>query len=48
MPPRKSQISGSAPAPSKRQVAGAKNKKPAVVKRVEQIVKAIESLNPFD
>lgn len=48
MAKRKSQISGSAPAPSKRQVAGARNKKPALVKRVEQIGKAINSLNPFD
>lgn len=45
---RKTQASGQAPAPSKRQVAGAKKKKPALVKRVEQIAGALNSLNPFD
>ncbi len=43
-----SQISGQAKKPSKKQQQQAKNKKPALVKRVEQIGKAIAGMNPFD
>lgn len=45
---RKSQASGQAPAPSRRQQKGAKNKKPRAVAIGERVVKAIDSLNPFD
>lgn len=48
MPRRGSQISGSAPKPSKLQVKQGGKKKPAIVKRVEQIAGAINGLNPFD
>jgi hypothetical protein len=44
----KSQISGQATGPSKRQIAGAKKKKPRAVQIGERVVKAIDSLNPFD
>ncbi len=41
-----SQASGQAPAPSKN--TKRKAKKPKVVKAANAVVKAIESLNPFD
>jgi len=52
MAKRKSQISGQATAPSKRQQQGAKQRKPAAVRAVEAGAKAAENLvkglNPFD
>ena len=43
-----SQISGQAPAPSKTQKKGAKNKKPRAVEIGERVAGAIGKLNPFD
>jgi len=47
-----SQISGQAPAPSKTQKKGAKNKKPKAVKAAQnvgdRVAGAINKLNPFD
>lgn len=41
-------LPGSDPKPTKLQQKGAKNKKPAIVKRAEQIAGALNKLNPFD
>lgn len=46
MAKKKSQASGQAPGPSRNQ--SRKPKKPRVVEVGERVVKAIESLNPFD
>lgn len=44
----KSQISGQATGPSKRQIKQAKNKKPRAIEIGERVAGAIGKLNPFD
>ena len=44
----KSQISGQASGPSKQQIQQGKKKKPRAIQIGERVVKAIDSLNPFD